>query len=249
MKSGGTLYIFCAIFFILSFYINNIFAQDTVAESSLVTKALVNARTFYQQSFGDQSTLYTGSQYAEYLSGFEKGQPYFYSEQPVIGSIIYDGAAYDSVVMRYNQVKDVLVISNHFNIIQLGSEKVESFNLSNSAFIYLVKDSLNSNLVSSGFYNLLYDGKISLFKKQIKTIREKLTSNAELLRFVDVYDHYYIKKEDKFYPIKSKKNLFEILGDNKKEVKQFINANGLNFSKDPQNTLTKTIAYYDSLKK
>ena len=203
----------------------------------------------YHQSFGDQSALYNGSKYGEYLFRFKEGHPFFYSAQPVAGSVIYDGVMYDTVLMRYDEITDVLVINDQVDRIQLLNEKVERFNLFNSDFIRLVKDSLTNSLVSSGFYNLLYKGKICLLKKQIKTIREVITTNAELLRFVDEKDYYYIKKDDKIYPIKSRKNLFKLFGDRKKEMQQFIKANELSFSKDRQNMLTKATAYYDSLKK
>lgn len=248
MKSWMTLFIFHVIFFILLFYTNNIFAQNSVSDSAFYQQALTDTRAVYHQSFGDQSALYNGQEYADYLFGFENGQPFFYSAEPVMGSIIYDGLTYDSILMRYDEIKDVVAVNHLNDKIQLWNEKVQGFNLYNSTFILLLKDSLSSSLVNSGFYNLLYKGKVSLFKKEIKTLMER-TTLTELLRIIQQKDHYYIKKEGKFYPIKRKKDLFEIFGDSKKEVQRFINTNGLNFRKDPQNMLVKTTAYYDSLKK
>jgi len=249
MRSGSILFIFRVGCFLLLSPFNTISAQNTVSESSFYQHALTSARSLYHQSFGEQSALYNGIEYGDYLFGFEKGQPFFYSAQSALGSIIYDGVGYDSILMRYDEIKDAVVVNHFTERIQLSSEKVQAFNLYNSTFVLLIKDSLNSNLVSSGFYNLLYKGKVSLFKKEIKTLLEKTTSTAELLRIIEEKDYYYIKKEGKFYPIKSKKNLLEIFGDNKKEVQRFISANKFNFRKDPQNMLVKTTAYYDSLKK
>jgi len=249
MKSNSISITFLLVSFILLFSSNNIFAQDTASDSSFYQKALVNSMAVYHQSFGNQSALYNGSKYGEYLFRFQEGHPFFNSTQPVAGSVMYDGILYDSVTMRYDEITDVLVINNLADRIQLLNEKVESFNLFNSDFIRLVKDSLTNSLVSTGFYNLLYKGKVCLLKKQIKTIREVITTNAELLRFVDEKDHYYIKKDDRIYSINSRKNLFKLFGDQKKEVQQFIKANKLSFRKDRQNMLTKATAYYDSLKK
>jgi hypothetical protein len=249
MNSGGFLFIFRVSSILLICPFSNISAQNKVSENFFYQQALTNARSVYHTSFGDQSALFSGKEFGDYLFGFETGQPFFNSAQPVMGSVIYDGISYDSILMRYDEIKDAVVINHFTDKIQLANEKIQGFNLHNSTFIPLIKDSVNSSLVSSGFYNLLYKGKVTLVKKEIKFLIEKTTMTAELLRIIEQKDYYYIKKEDKFYPIKSKKNLLEIFADNKKEVQKFISANGFNFRKDPQNMLTKTTAYYDSLKK
>jgi hypothetical protein len=235
--------------FILLFSSNNLFAQDNTGDSSFYQKALMNTMAIYHQSFGSQSALYNGNKYGEFPFRFNEGHPFFNSVVPGFGSVIYDGILYDSVLMRYDEVSDVLVINAQADRIQLLSEKVEYFKLFNSDFIRMEKDSLTNSLVSSGFYNLLYKGKISLIKKQVKTIREVISSNAELQHFVDEKDHYYIKKGDIIFPIKRKKDLLRLLGDRRKEVQQFIRANKLKFRKNRQVLLTTSTAYYDSLKK
>ena len=234
--------------FILLSSLNNIFAQDTVSDSSFYQKALENARTIYHQSFNNQSALYNGSKYGEYLFRFNEGHPFFNLPEPGTGSVIYDGIKYDSILMRYDEVRDLLVINAQMERIQLLSEKVEYFKLFNSDFIRLVKDSLSGSLVSSGFYNLLYKGKISLLKKQIKVVREVITF-SEVQHFIDKKDLYYIKMDGRIYPIKKARGLFELFGSRKKEVQQFVKGNNLSFRKDKQNMLTRATAFYDSLKK
>ncbi|MEP7143654.1 MAG: hypothetical protein ABI707_12320 [Ferruginibacter sp.] len=248
MKLNRTLTALFLYGFPLFFFSNNIFAQDTASESPFYQAALVNAKTVYHQSFGNQSALYNGSKYAEYLFRFTEGHPFFYSAQPARGAVIYDGIRFDSVLMQYDETKDLLVVYDYSDKIQLWSEKVEYFNLFNSDFIRVVKDSFNNSLAGTGFYNLLYKGKICLLKKQIKTVREIITSN-ELQHFADEKDHYYIKNDDGIHLVKKRKDLFKLLGDRRKEVQQFIRANKLSFRKDRQNMLTQSTTYYDRLKK
>lgn len=233
----------------LFFNSNNIFAQGTASDSSFYQKALVNTMAVYHQSFGDQSALYNGSRYGEYLYKFKEGDPYFYSPAPVAGTVIYDGIKYDNILMRYDEIRDELIINDQGNRIQLLKEKVQYFNLYTADFIHIKKDSLVNNFISSGFYNLLYKGKICLLKKEIKTSRDELSIGTELQISIERNDYYYIKKDNKFYPIKNKGNLFNVFEDKKSEVQQFIKANDLSFKRDRQNMLTKTTAYYDSLKK
>jgi len=247
MKSNRIFITFILPCFIL-FSSKNIFAQNAEHDSSFYQKTLANTSAIYHKSFGSQSALYNGSKYSEYLFAFKEGQPFFYADDPVAGSVFYDGILYDSVTMLYDEIKDVLVINEQSVRIQLLAEKVEQFTLFNSDFIRLEKDNFPNSPVSTGFYNVLYKGKVCLLKKQIKIIREEVSTYLEVQRFVDNTDHYYIKKDDRIYQIKSSKELLNLFEDRKKEVQQFIKTNQLSFRKDPQNMLTKATAYYDSLK-
>ena len=231
------------------FSIQKTTAQNSDSLNSFYPKAINNARAVYHQAFGDQKGLYNGGRYTEYLYKFKEGDPYFNMPQPEAGSVLYDGIQYDSVLMRYDEIADELVINYYTERIQLLKPKVERFSFFNANFIQIEKDSLSNNLISSGFYNLLYKGKICLFKKEIKTISESTSTNVELQSFVEQKDYYYIKREGKYYSIKSKNELIDLLSDRKNEVKEFMRTNGLNFRRDRQNMLTQTIAYYDRLKK
>ncbi|MEP7106965.1 MAG: hypothetical protein ABI760_03270, partial [Ferruginibacter sp.] len=188
MKLNCTLTTLLLAAIILFFSSNYLFAQDVASDSSFYPKALVNSMAVYHQSFGNQSALYNGPKYGGYPFIFKEGHPFFYSEKPVAGSVVYDGIGYGNVLMSYDEITDVLVIIDQGDRIQLHSEKVYSFNLFNSDFIWLAKDSVRNNLESSGFYNLLYKGKICLLKKQIKNIR-KVLFNIEIQRFADQKDH------------------------------------------------------------
>lgn len=235
-------------------YLSAISFQQSAAQSSdsvnaFYAQALNNARQVYHKGFGDQSGLNNGRQYVEYPFKFKEGDPYYGSPNPEPGSVWYDGVQYDDVLMRYNEITDQLIVNYYADRVQLLQPKVGWFRFYRNDFIRIDKDSTSSNLVSSGFYNRLYNGKISLLKKEIKKIKETATINVELLIIVEQKDYYYLKKEGKYFLIDNKRDFFDFVADRKKEVKSFIKANNLNFRKDRQNTLTQSIAYYDSLKK
>lgn len=239
------LWVGCLFFFSL----NDIIAQDTAeTDSSFYWQALANTKAVYHQSFKNQSALYNGGKYSGYPFSIQEGFPFFYSLKPVTGSVIYDGISYDSVVMEYDEVADQLIIYNWANWIQLHNKRVSWFSLYDAEFIWIEKDSNNSNLVSSGFYNRLYHGKkANLFKKQIKSIREVISNGMELQHFVDTKNLYYLQQGDQFFPIKRLKDFLRPLGNRKNEVQQFIKANKLSFRRDKESLLTKATAYYDSL--
>ncbi|MDB5277436.1 MAG: hypothetical protein JWR61_2391 [Ferruginibacter sp.] len=227
--------------------LQKITAQHSDSVNTFYTAALHNAREVYHQAFGDQRALTNGSLYTEYPYKFNEGDPYFGTPAPASGSVFYDGVQFDNVLMRYNEITDELVINYYADKIQLLKPKIDWFHFYGSDFIKITKDSLSMNLVSSGFYNRLYNGKIGLFKKEIKTIQQNSSAITELLTYIEESDYYYLKRADRYFIIKSKSDLYKLLSDRKKEVKSFIKQHGLNFKKDKQNTLTQSIAFYDSL--
>ena len=166
-----------------------------------------------------------------------------------MGEVIYDGIRYDSILMIYDETKDVLVINDFGNRIQLLNEKIEQFKIFNSNFIRIEKDSSSNELVSSGFYNVLSEGNLTLLKKQVKTVREEIIGANELIRVIDEKNYYYIKKNDRMFLLKSSNDLYKLMGDRKKEVQQFVKENKLKFSNDKQDMLTKATGYFNSLKK
>lgn len=234
---------------ILFFSPNQMRAQGTASDTSFYQQALLNTMAVYHKAFGIQSALYNGSKYKQYPFKFSDGHQFFHSITPATGSIVYDGVKYDSVLMQYDEISDVLIIIGPGDWIQLLNGKVERFNLYNSNFVWLEKDSVRTSLNRTGFYNILYNGKTSLLKKEIKTIREEMTMRSEINRFADPKVHYYIEQNGEFYPIKSRKDLYRIFGDQKKDVQRFVKANRLNFRKNREEMLTSATAYYDNLKK
>ena len=249
MRLNGLLIAFLFSFFFIIFSAGNLLAQDNISDTAFYQKALVNASAVYHQSFGSQSALYNGNKYSQYPYKFKGGHQFFHSIEPVIGAVVYDGIRYDSILMQYDEISDVLVILGPRNWIQLLNGRVERFNLYNSNFVWLEKDSMRNTLDRTGFYNVLYTGQTSLLKKQIKLSREEISSNLEVLHFADEKDHYYIVQHNTYYPVKRKKDLYKIFGDQKKAVQRFVKTNHLNFRKNREAMLTAATAYYDNLKK
>jgi hypothetical protein len=247
MKLPGrarTLLLFA--YFLIS--INNIVAQLSPGDSLFYQKAVSNLVSLYHQSSGDQSGIYSGTQYGGYPFSFTEGHPFFYTDKSGTGSVLYDGVLYENVQLQYDELKEVVVMQDASHRIQLVNERIAAFTVFNNRFIRLERDSLNRSLVSTGFYNLLYEGNVSALKKETKELREELRSNGEgIQRYIDVRKYYYIKKNNEYYPVKNKKSVTGIYADHKKEIQQFIRKNKLSFRKAPDEMLVKVTEYYDRL--
>lgn len=234
--------------YLLFFTSTSTFSQDSSINNTFYQKSIGNALAAYHQSFGNQSALYNGIKYNEYPFIFTEGDPFFHSPKPAIGFVNYDDIKYDSVLMQYDEIKDAVVINEQGKKIQLHSKKVASFKLHNASFARLLKDSFPGSPISTAFYNVLYNGKIWLLKREVKTYRESM-GDTKLLRFVDQKDYYYIKKGGQIFLIKNRNDFLNLFDDRKKELHQFIKANKLKFRSDRENMLSMATAYYDSLKK
>jgi hypothetical protein len=239
-----TVFLFLTSFFFFS--ARSMVAQSPSDDSILYSKAVNHLIALYHQSSGDQSGLYNGSQHSGYPFSFEAGQPFFNNDKPGTGSVVYDGILYENVSLQYDEVQEALVMQDSTRRMRLLNDRIERFTLFNNNFIRIVKDTESTVLIRTGFYNLLYAGKTSMLKREEKIIRED-PSTGVLLRFVDSHVYYYIKMNNSYLSIKSKKGLLNIFKDKKKDIRQYIRKNKLSYRKDRDNTLIKTTAYYDQL--
>jgi hypothetical protein len=220
-------------------------AQSNKDDSAFYQASIQNAVTFYQQSSLDQSRLNNGRKYKAYSFSFVNGTPFFETDQYKEGSIVYEGGYYNNVKLLYDQVLDKVMVRTHVAI-ELITERIEQFTISNHLFVKLAKDSLNSDL-ANGFYEQLYKGKIVVYKKEKKVITENLSTEEGVRGDVEKKTFYYLQKDGIFFHVKKKAHLLEIMRDKKNEIQKFMKSNGLSLKSEPDNTLAKIAAYYDQL--
>jgi hypothetical protein len=226
---------------------NKATAQTEQSDSAFLQTAINNAIAVYRQSETDQSRLNNGRQYKPYTFTFIKGFPFFLTNQSSRGSIIYDGGFYDNIQLLYDEIKEMLILDIGVRL-ELINERVDQFTISGHTFIRLQKDSVN-NLAGTGFYERLYSGNIDVYKKEKKSIKEVLSTTEGTQAEALEKKYYYLKKDNRYYPVKRKGDMLDVLRDKKNEIQQYINKNNLNFKQDTDHTLATIAAYYDQLTK
>ena len=236
--------------FLLFYFTTPINAQLTKEDSVFYANAVNNTVALYHQTLGDQSRLYNGSEYPNYPYKFkEGGHPFFQTPEPRIGFIVYDHVLYTDVALLFDEVAGVVVFQDGPRRTQLHSDWVSRFSLFNHTFMRIVKDSVRG-LVSTGFYEVLYEGKVCLLKREKKAVNDKIASFTEgALRFIDVKTFDFIKKDNAYFVIKKRKDALNVFKDRKKDIQEFIKNNHLSFSNDRDNWLLKVTAFYDQLTK
>lgn len=219
--------------------------QLNTIDSLFYHAAVNNVKELYRQSEKNQPRLFNGRNYKPYRIAFIGGTPFFQTDEFVEGSIVYEGNFYDNVKLLYDQVDERVMFRSEFAF-ELIAERVKQFSIAGHNFIRLQNDSLNS-FIKPGFYEKLYTGSIDLYKKEIKTIRENLSSTEGITGQIKLKTNYYVKRDGRYYLIKKSNSLYEALGGHKKEIQQFMSANNLKLKRNTDYTLLKIAQYYEQL--
>ncbi len=224
------------------------FIKDSAEEASNI-KYVIN---LYHQFLNPETGLYNGSQYsynAYYPFKIDQGDPFFHSGEFVTGAVFYNNVLYEKVPLLYDLVKGELLIHDpgNINIIRLNNQSIKGFNIYGHNFIRLVVGELNHPAMQTGFYDLLYHGNIELLKKISKSIKENSASFAGLNTYVVETNDYFIKKDNQYFPIKNQRALLLLMNNKRKEMNIFIKKNDLNYKKDKEEMLVKTVSYYDEI--
>jgi hypothetical protein len=218
-----------------------------VADTSFRQKAIENLIGFYRTSIGLQAHLYNGPLYEPYIRSFISGHQFFNIDSITKGSVTYDGLGYYNISMRYDLVRDEVIIQhpNGFAI-NLIKQKLDSFSLFDQQFVKIENVKGAGGLDSTGYYQQLYSSPaISLLAKRKKFLQEVI-GRTSIETSIYSRDFYYIVKDGNYYPIKNKKALLEILKDKKSETQQYIKRNRLRFREFEKDVL-ETVSYYDQL--
>lgn len=226
-----------------------VLGQSENEDSVLYTKAVSNAKKVYWQYLSPSATLYNGPEYVDYVYSLKDTHPFFETNSLKNGSVLYDGVLFKDVPVMYDIVKDQVVINDPFGVykITLINERISEFSIETHRFVRLTED--EKNVVSTGFYEVLYDGSVTAYKKNLKKLKEETSMIEGLKRYTVEADLFYLKKDGKFYSISSKSNFLSLMKDHKTEVAQYIRKNKLSFKKDKTSTIAKVCTYYDQLKK
>jgi len=235
--------------FIVVFFSSAARSQVAVSEGAFLNAALKNAEREYISRIGFQSLIYNGIEYVDYDNRIN-GHPYFNSEYYETGSLIYDGMQYDSIYMKYDVVKQLLVLryydeKGYKQDIALRKDNINEFNLMGHHFIHM-KDSAEALQLDPGFYDILYDRDFSILCRREKEYVEELEDRALKKNFY-TRDHFFILKDGNVSEVKNKRTTLKAFYLKKKELKKFISRNPFDFKNDFENSLLQVVKYHETI--
>jgi hypothetical protein len=222
--------------------------QSLQEDTILFQTALSRTLAVYYDQLGDQSRLFNGSLYQGYEYVYREGNPYFLNS-PVsrIGSVEYDSMLFINVPLIYEDYRQKLVAVDQGFKMQLINERVNSFTIADHHFVRVFPTSQYVGLKENGFYEVVYPGHTKILKWTKKDMQEALSSAFGSEWYVTRSDSYFIRINGSWIYFKSRKDLLNILSDQRKEIQRFIKKNKLNYKKDRDNTLNQVAGYYDQI--
>jgi len=221
------------------------FGQTTALLSSDTPST--QATYLYQSATILSPHLYNGNRYHIYDSRSLDHQ-FFQQEEWAKGVIEYDGQRFDSIPMLYDIFKDQVVIQyrGHPGLIQLQSERVKTFSYINRHFVRIETNEMEDINLNTGFYDVLYDGKVQVLARRTKLRQEQIEGNKIKVSFT-AKNTFYIKKDGQYYPTNTKNGALGVFEDQKKTLKKYLREQRINYRKDTENALVKLSTYYDQL--
>ncbi len=221
-------------------------SQPLLPDSIFEKQVTVNLIDIYKKEIGQNLRLYNGREYVR--NGQKaKGYPFFESDNPVLGSVYYDGKLYTGLELLYDLAYDEVIINNYSNSAEIAliTEKLSYFSVLTHVFVRIIPAKENDPLMKPGYYERLLDGKISVFARREKKLEASLKAEDEA-KYVQ-YNDYFLQMHDTFYRITGESSLLDLLKDKRDLLKKYIRANKINFRKNPEDAIVKTAGYYTLL--
>jgi hypothetical protein len=227
-------------------FLNPSFSQS-VKQDSISDLQLQKAIDLYDHFSADNAPVYNGIEYIYYNFKME-GDPYFITGDFSKGWVNYSGRKYDSLSVMYDVARNQVVILGYDqkSRIVLQNEFVDSFGLLGHTFIKLKEDH-QQNLYNTGFYDMLYNGKVQFVARRIKAMNMKIEGMVVVRPFY-VKDRFYVHKDGLYYLVNRRKDVYHLYDDKIHEIKKLMRKQHLKIRrKNFEQATTKVTALYDQL--
>lgn len=228
---------------------NTLFAQSDSIKALRMSAALEKAIWSYDQKIGRNSFLFTGRVYAADY-GSVRNHQFFEDDYWEEGTIFYEGQQFDSIYMMFDIYNNEILLE-HFNSdgylapITLDKSKVSSFEIMGHTFIRLEEDTVSG--LNAGFYDKLHTGdQLGVYVLRKKEISKSNTMNNLYEEFID-NNKYFLKKDGVYHRIRRRKDIWNVLREQKKPLRRYLRKNVLLFNQEPERTLVTAVNYYESL--
>jgi hypothetical protein len=172
------------------------------------------------------------------------GTEFFIDKEWKKGDITMNGRVFTGMEMKYDTYNDNLLV-NYLGkrVIILNSEMVEGFT------VYLKEGGVTrfTNMTGkhdmSGYYELLYDGGIKLYKKYKKR-RAQFAVEARYDEFQDI-NSLWLVKDMQLFMITNRQNLFNLLAGNDKNLKKDLKKGSKRLDVNSADSVRSLLEVYD----
>ncbi len=201
-----------------------------------------------EQDSLDKQILFNGRVWRNLYSNV-RGDQFLFSGDFLKGTVTVNGKTYYNMNVKYDIYNDeILITTDRGIILQLNKEMTDefAFEFNNREFVFR-KMEPDVTTPLTGYVNNLVDGNLSLLVKYKKEIDPLSVENK--------YDSFgqshrvYVRKDGKIYPINFRKDFFNVLSDNKQQIRDFIKRERVRMTrKNPESYIPVTV-FYNSLQR
>jgi hypothetical protein len=224
--------------------------QGTAADAELA--ASVEAlQQQYARTFVGHPQLINGPEYGDYTLQYHQrlGHQFFLAPAMQPGTVHYNGHYFNNLRLSYDVVFDQVVLRQPTSplTLRLINEKVRSFSIGDHRFVRLIADSSAGDVIRTGYYEVLAEGRAQVLAKRAKRMAPQVTG-----RFIDVeftpVDRLLLQKGGTYYAIGKKGAVLRLLADRSKEVQRYVQDQKLRFNKRRfEASVVQLARYYNSL--
>ena len=197
----------------------------------------------YFSSASDFARLYVGAVEPQYQKSLWHDIPYYQGNTNMYqGRISYYGVVYDPVQLRFDQLKQqVVVLSPEGSVFCLPEqEHIDWFEMDGHRYVHDPEDSLRyASLLSDGSTN-----GIRLYHSVWKVYAgEKAFEEKKALKILTTKEHYTLLTPDgETYHVKRASDVAKLFPEQKKQIRQYAKKNHLSFSKkEREQSLVKVV--------
>jgi hypothetical protein len=232
----------CSIVFILISLLS--FGQAIIVDSSFTESTEKSVLGFYNTARKEELSLFNGTLHYGYSPAIE-GIAYYKYDTWQTGTVEYDGIVYSNVMMKYDLVTDKLIVQTATGNISIAlfSPRVKGFSFSGHKFTWLQKKDKSS--LPEGFYEIVAEGKATLYVRSAKIILEEIINNTLQRKFEETTKYYILKEDGIYYQVSNKNSLLSILREKRREVQDFISKRKLKYRIDAGSMIPAAVQIYN----
>lgn len=213
--------------------IKGVYEQDQGTVSNFINDTMILNQIFYN------GKVWVGSYYDVY------GTEFMIADKWMKTDIIINDILFKDEKIKYDIYNDdILVNYNNKRIIILNHNNIDRFTVfnDNEEFCF---ENLHDKYELEGYFQVLYDGTIKLYKKWKKK-RAQFAVEARYDEFQP--DHKLILLRDSIpYVIKNKRDILKLMNDRKADIKNFIKHENIRIDVSRPENLIPLMKYIDTL--
>lgn len=196
----------------------------------------------YNKHIHTKYDFISGKEYKPYQAYIEEN-PYLNSKAG-IGTIYSKGFEYNDEIIIYDMYKDEVAISlliRKATLVNINKNQIDSFSIGfENSEKYMLKN-LSDLPIGDGFYEVPHDGKLKLLIRHIAVRSEE--------EGITQYEHQtipYLKLNDHYYKINTRKKLQALFKPQKRLIKNKVRTLGANFKSLNTNQLAELIKFAET---